>query len=156
MIVDVYCSHLETPLGLLRVTGIDRGITTVEFVEQAEGEETLSLSLRQCLEQLKEYFDGKRTEFHNLPLVIHGTDFQQGVWDRISEVKFGDTTTYAAIARDMKLNGGFQAVGSAVGRNRLCILIPCHRIVPSDGKDIGGYAGGVWRKEWLLKHEKKV
>jgi methylated-DNA-[protein]-cysteine S-methyltransferase len=154
MITEIYTSTLETPIGLLRITGTERGIASVEFTEEKiKTDAKQSLSMLQCIEQLQEYFDGKRKQFHNLPLAIQGTEFQQDVWDRISEVGFGQTTTYGAIAKDMKLNGGFQAVGSAVGRNRLCILIPCHRIVPSTGEGFGDYAYGAEKKEWLLRHE---
>jgi methylated-DNA-[protein]-cysteine S-methyltransferase len=145
----------ESPLGLVRITGSERGVSDITFVEVADDLETdVPASLSQCAAQLLEYFDGTRKDFDTFPLAIRGTDFQQRVWEIASKIPFGSTMTYGEIARELDIaEGGAQAVGNALNRNPICIVIPCHRILPASG-EIGGYAGGAWRKEWLLKHEK--
>jgi methylated-DNA-[protein]-cysteine S-methyltransferase len=150
-----YKAVLETPIGVLRVTAVERGVTDITFLDAMVEPSSESLEcLEQCVLQLREYFEGKRTAFDSLQLAVRGTDFQQQVWDIASDIPYGGTSTYGAIAEKIGMNGGGQAVGSALGRNPLCIVVPCHRIVPRTPEGtIGGYAGGAWRKEWLLRHE---
>lgn len=148
-------AFLETPVGILKVTATDRGISGIVFAEEKEdATPTQPEYLTACLRQLAEYFAGERSVFDSLPLAVTGTDFQQRVWDALSHIPYGDTVTYGAIAKDLGMDKGFQAVGSAVGANPLCILVPCHRVVGADGA-LTGYAWGVERKQWLLEHERK-
>jgi AraC family transcriptional regulator of adaptative response/methylated-DNA-[protein]-cysteine methyltransferase len=107
--------------------------------------------LERLREELDEYFEGRRTQF-TVPLAIAGTPFQQAVWERLLAIPFGETTTYAAVARDIGRPGAQRAVGKANGDNRLAVLIPCHRVINSQGK-LHGYGGGLWRKRFLLEHE---
>ncbi len=148
---------METPLGPLEVAADERAISGIRFAEvslAAPGE--LPPHLRACLAQLEEYFAGTRRSFDDLPLRITGSDFSCSVWDRVSAVPYGSTATYKQIASGIGSGDASRAVGGAVGRNTLCIVIPCHRIVPSsDTKDLGGYAWGPERKQWLLDHEKR-
>jgi methylated-DNA-[protein]-cysteine S-methyltransferase len=102
-------------------------------------------------DQLKEYFDGRRTEF-DLPTSTHGDQFQERVWAILREIPFGETTTYGAIAERLGSKGLAQAVGQAVGHNPLSIVVACHRVVGSDGK-LTGFAGGLERKQFLLELE---
>lgn len=108
--------------------------------------------LSQAKRELDEYFAGERTEFE-VPLAPDGTDFQLAVWDAIAEIPFGYTTTYGAISKIVGPGAPAQAVGQAVGHNKLLLFIPCHRVVAADGK-LTGYAGGVDKKEFLLNLEK--
>lgn len=102
--------------------------------------------------ELKEYFAGDRQHF-SVPLESPGTSFQTSVWSRLQEIPYGETLSYAQLARDIGNPGAHRAVGRANGDNRLAILIPCHRVIRSDGS-LSGYGGGVWRKQWLLDHER--
>ena len=102
-------------------------------------------------DQINEYFTGVRKEF-SLPLVLVGSDFQRKVWDKLLEVPYGKTKSYGEITKDLGDPKAIRAVGAANGANKMAILIPCHRIIGSDGK-LTGYAGGLWRKQWLLNHE---
>jgi methylated-DNA-[protein]-cysteine S-methyltransferase len=102
---------------------------------------------------LEEYFKGTRREF-DLKLRIEGTDFQRRVWDSLCGIPYGCTASYGEIAAIIGNPKASRAVGNANNRNRIPIIIPCHRVVGCNGK-LTGYAGGLWRKEWLLSHEKK-
>lgn len=107
--------------------------------------------LAQAKRELDEYFAGERTEFE-VPLAPDGTDFQLAVWQAVADVPFGYTTTYGQISKIVGPGAPAQAVGQAVGHNKLLMFIPCHRVVAANGK-LTGYAGGVDKKEFLLKHE---
>lgn len=149
---------IDSPLGKLRIGGTKEGVRSIGFLEDEEAlvEQQVegNAVLRSAAEQLQEYFAGSRKTFNDLPLAIVGTDFQQRVWDSISQIPWGETVTYGQVAADIGDTNAARAVGTAIGRNPLCIIIPCHRIVAA-GEDGGGYAWGIWRKEWLLKHEDK-
>ena len=104
--------------------------------------------------ELKEYFAGDRKEF-TVPVDAPGTEFQMQVWKRLQKIPFGNTISYARLASDIGNPGAQRAVGRANGDNRFAIIIPCHRVIRSDGT-LSGYGGGVWRKQWLLIHEQPV
>ncbi len=110
--------------------------------------------LERLRRELDEYFTGRRTRF-TVPIAIAGTPFQQAVWERLLAIPFGETTTYAAVAADIGRAGAQRAVGKANGDNRLAVVIPCHRVINSQGK-LHGYGGGLWRKRFLLEHELSV
>jgi len=117
-----------------------------------DGERDDSLPLfADASQQLCEYFAGERRKF-DLPLKQEGTPFQQCVWQALERIPFGVSKSYAEIAAEIGQPTASRAVGNANGRNRLMLLVPCHRVIASGG-GLGGYAGGLWRKEWLLKHE---
>ena len=101
--------------------------------------------------QLDEYFRARRRSF-DLPLVLAGTEFQERVWRTLRGIPYGATISYAELARRVGSSGGSRAVGGANGDNRIAIVVPCHRVIRADG-DLGGYAGGLWRKRWLLELE---
>jgi methylated-DNA-[protein]-cysteine S-methyltransferase len=109
--------------------------------------------LKKCAEQLDEYFLGKRIEF-NLPLQQHGTEFQLKVWNELLNIPFGETINYLTLAKRIGNLKSIRAVGTANGRNNISIVVPCHRVIGSDGS-LTGYSGGLWRKQWLLEHENK-
>ena len=110
------------------------------------------LVLAECYNQLDEYFKGKRHEF-TFPYQLEGTSFQKMVWNALNEIPYSKTWSYKEIALSIGNEKAVRAVGSANGKNKLSIVIPCHRVIGSNGT-LTGYAGGLWRKEWLLHHER--
>ena len=127
----------------------------MDFVEEMlPGDSELPFSLKACLKQIDEYFSGKRKEFL-LNLDPQGTSFQKKVWQQLEKISFGEVVTYGEIAGIIGKPNACRAVGNANGKNPISIIIPCHRVVGSDGS-LTGYGGGLWRKEWLIKHEKHL
>lgn len=152
---EEYRAYYHSPIGWIRITGTEEGIASLYFVEDPEtsaGE--IPPCLQECVRQLEEYFQGQRRAF-SLKLLPRGTEFQQRVWAQLLKVPYGSTASYRDIALALGDADAVRAVGSANGKNPISIIIPCHRIIGSDGKLIG-YGGGVWRKEWLLRHERGV
>ncbi len=145
-----YCDHMESPIGLLEVTASERGITSLYFVERAQETKKSSIT-DQAITQISEYFDSKRTVF-NLPLGAKGTVFQQDVWRELCTIGFGKTRSYQDVANALQNPKAVRAVGAANGRNPISIIVPCHRVIGANGA-LTGYASGVDRKAWLLKHE---
>ncbi len=151
--MELFRTHIDSPIGRVRISGTERGITHVDFAEEKERPmDHLPVAFLQCVAQLQEYFEGSRKTFDSLPLVLRGTEFQLKVWEATSDVPFGETVHYGDIAKTIGHPDAMRAVGTALGRNPLCLLVPCHRILPK-GLNGGGYAWGAERKEWLLKHE---
>lgn len=147
---------LDSPVGDLTVARTDEGITGLWFADHRGGVgRTLTDrdddAFDDVATQLAQYFQGRRTAF-DLPLAPRGEAFAQRVWQALRQVPYGTTTTYGAIARSLGGPGHSQAVGLANGRNPLSVLVPCHRVVGRDG-DLVGYAGGLWRKRFLLTLE---
>ena len=153
---DSAITYMDSPMGKIKIVGDANAIKMVTFVDGEDKETTgiLPLVLRNCKKQLNEYFAGKRKEF-NLPLSPEGTDFQKEVWDALLEIPFGTTSTYAKQSVRLGDIKKIRAVGSANGKNPIAIIIPCHRVIGSDGS-LTGYAGGLQNKEWLLRHEKSM
>ncbi|MGA9225089.1 MAG: methylated-DNA--[protein]-cysteine S-methyltransferase [Mesobacillus sp.] len=146
----------ESPIGVIEIIGTHEAITSILFSEEGKKvnvlqDETPSV-LGECYNQLDEYFKGGRHEF-TFPYQFEGTDFQKTVWAALTEIPYAKTGSYKDIAVSIGNEKAIRAVGSANGKNKLSIIIPCHRIIGSNGK-LTGYAGGLWRKEWLLQHEK--
>jgi AraC family transcriptional regulator of adaptative response/methylated-DNA-[protein]-cysteine methyltransferase len=160
---------VESPLGPLLMAATEAGICLLEFTDR-RALETQFVTLRRhfgCaivpgshahLEQLKvelaEYFAGQRTEF-DVPVVYPGSSFQQAVWEQLRRIPYGQTRSYEEVARAVGTATAQRAVGRANGQNRIAIVIPCHRVVNKDGK-LGGYGGGLWRKQFLLDLERRV
>jgi methylated-DNA-[protein]-cysteine S-methyltransferase len=142
--------YYTSPIGIVAISSKEDAITSVLFTETA-GQSLQSPILSNALEQLDEYFANKRNSF-DLPLAPEGTDFQKRVWNELLTIPFGKTTTYLDMAKRLGDEKVIRAAASANGKNPIAIIIPCHRVIGSDGK-LTGYAGGLWRKEWLLKHE---
>ena len=109
--------------------------------------------ITQCIKELDAYFAGELFEF-TVPFDYGGTPFQRSVWEAIASIPFGQVVTYGDIGRQIGNGSAYRAIGNATGRNPISIILPCHRVVAVGG--LGGYAGGIWRKEWLLEHEKNV
>ncbi|MGB0523365.1 MAG: methylated-DNA--[protein]-cysteine S-methyltransferase [Flammeovirgaceae bacterium] len=151
-----YC-HFQTPLGWLQIIGTATSIESVQFHDEAPSDQSLFIPkiLQNCQIQLEEYLTGKRNYFDNLPLAPQGSIFQQSVWKQLQGIPFGKTTSYLQIAQQLGDRNAVRAVGAANGNNPIAIIIPCHRVIGSDGS-LTGYAGGLWRKRWLLEHEQEV
>jgi methylated-DNA-[protein]-cysteine S-methyltransferase len=147
-------TYVPSPIGCLRVSASDAGIQAIEFCEKPGPEpREIPAHLRLAGQQLGEYFQGRRREF-DLPLDLQGTAFQKKVWAALCEIPCGRTASYGDIARAIGRPGSSRAVGGANHRNPVSIVVPCHRVIGSDGR-LTGYGGGLWRKQWLLDHEKK-
>lgn len=149
--------HYASPLGVLQLQEEDEKLTAVLFMNDSsikETETTSSAVLHETIQQLNEYFSGRRKTF-DLPLNPSGTGFQQKVWLQLLQIPFAETITYLHMAKRLGNVKSIRAAASANGKNPLAIIIPCHRVVGADGK-LTGYAGGLHRKQWLLEHEAKA
>lgn len=144
--------YIQTPIGIAAITGDENGVSRISALD-SHPEISLEIPefLQEPVDQLHDYFDGKRTDF-TFPLNPSGTDFQKKVWNSLLEIPFGKTTTYLAQSKQLGDVKAIRAVASANGKNPLWIVVPCHRVIGSDGS-LTGYAGGLWRKKWLLEHE---
>jgi methylated-DNA-[protein]-cysteine S-methyltransferase len=146
-------TYYGSPIGTLQISGTSSGISAVRFLDgdAPRGPSALPDALRACLDQLDEYFNGTRQAF-SVPLDLRGTEFQRRVWDHLLTIPFGVTRSYLTVAEALGDRNAVRAVGLANGQNPVAIIVPCHRVIGSDGS-LTGYGGGLWRKEWLLKHE---
>lgn len=147
----IHQAFLKTPVGYLEVTGSEKGIRTLYFLDFKVKPQPVPIVLRACMHQLEEYFHGNRRTF-DLKLDLAGTPFQIRVWYELLKVPYGTTITYLELARRIDNLKAIRAVGGANGHNPLSIIVPCHRIIGSDGRLVG-YRGGLKRKKWLLEHE---
>lgn len=147
----IYTTYYESPIGNVEIKGTKEAVTSIVFCENCNAVKDDTPLLRECYKQLDEYFKGVRQEF-TFQYILNGTAFQNEVWAELAGVSYGRVVSYKDIAASIGNAKGIRAVGAANGRNRLMIAIPCHRIIGSDG-GLTGYAGGLWRKEWLLQHE---
>lgn len=152
---EKHISYLKSPLGQIKITADDNAINSVLFVlDDTEMEpENSNDVIEKCKQQLKEYFAGELKEF-DVEIYQEGTEFQQRVWSELMKIPYGKTVSYNDIAKKVGGRNMMRAVGAANGKNQISIIVPCHRVIGSDGK-LTGYASGMWRKEWLLKHEDK-
>ncbi len=153
--MEKYTGYYKSPIGFMRVIGTDESISYVDFIEdeQDRSNERLNPMVTDCINQLDEYFCKKRKEF-NIKLSLEGTEFQKSVWQALIDIPFGVTKSYKDIAVSINNEKAVRAVGGANHNNKISIIIPCHRVIGKSGKMVG-YGGGVWRKEWLLKHENR-
>jgi methylated-DNA-[protein]-cysteine S-methyltransferase len=149
-------TYYKSPIGIAKIIGDENGIQSISIVDHdAVSEELLQQEVPQCLQecvvQLNEYFNKERASF-NLTVNPKGTQFQLKVWKELLHIPYGETTTYLQQSKNLGNTKAIRAVASANGKNPLWIVIPCHRVIGSDGS-LTGYAGGIWRKKWLLQHE---
>ena len=143
---------IETPVGILELKGDAEGLASVLFKDEENViSKKIPNELQEAVNQLHQYFEGKRKEF-NLKLSPNGTDFQKKVWKQLQEISFGKTASYQQMANQLGDPKVIRAAASANGKNPISIIIPCHRVIGSDGS-LTGYAGGLHRKKWLLEHE---
>jgi AraC family transcriptional regulator of adaptative response/methylated-DNA-[protein]-cysteine methyltransferase len=165
----LFAKRIETPLGAMLAVVDDEGLRLLEFADRRAFERELTI-LRQRLRtnvvpgehphldavraQLADYFSGKNLEF-NLSLAPIGSDFQLRAWDVLRSIPVAETRSYSWMAERLGNPGASRAVGRANGTNMICIIIPCHRVIRADGS-LCGYGGGLWRKKWLLDHERRA
>ncbi len=164
MIFSIY----KSPLGEIIIVATDEGISSTWFVDEGKREliikklekesgnwliEGTNDIIVNCKKQLKEYFEGTRKEF-DLPFDINGSNFQTDVWNLLKKIPYGKTKSYKKLAQEYGDVKAIRAIANANGDNPIGIIIPCHRVIGTDGS-MTGYAGGIWRKEWLLRHEQK-
>lgn len=148
-------TYYKTPIGTAKIVGDKNGIQSVSVLEDAiETSKDTPYCLQACVAQLEEYFNGKRASF-NLTVNPKGTAFQIKVWKSLLKINYGKTKSYAAQSKALGDVKAIRAVAVANGKNPIWIIIPCHRVIGSDGS-LTGYAGGIWRKKWLLAHENPV
>ena len=158
MMAESYSTYYHSPVGLLKISGTNEYISEVSFhdtTQKSEGNKKhLPPMLINCVEQLIQYFNGERRIFE-LPLNQPGTAFQQEVWNHLASIPYGKTISYLELARKTGDTKATRAVANANGKNNIAIIIPCHRVIGAN-KELVGYAGGLWRKKWLLELEAKV
>jgi len=153
----IFYSYYDSPVGQLLLVGDGENVHRIEFpttsrpVTQLASWKSNSAVFRTLTDQLDAYFDGSLKEF-TVRVAADGSDFQRRVWDELQTIEYGQTRTYADIARSIGKPTACRAVGSANGRNPVSIIIPCHRVIGTNGK-LTGYAGGISTKQWLLSHE---
>ncbi len=138
-------------MGLMEIAGTSHGIVSLDFVERHCNETTMNPIIKKTIHQLETYFHGTRKIF-DIPICLLGTEFQKRVWHHLLTIPFGKTVSYQDVARAIGHSGAYRAVGAANGKNPIALIVPCHRVIGSNGS-LTGYGGGLWRKEWLLKHE---
>lgn len=147
----IYYNYFESPIGLIEVGGTSAAITDLNFAEKRREDFETHPYVDSAIQQLDEYYTRKRRDFE-VDLSMKGTGFQKKVWAQLMTVPFGRTASYGDIAAGIGNPKAVRAVGGANGRNPISIIVPCHRIIGSDNT-LTGYGSGLWRKEWLLKHE---
>jgi len=149
---EVKIVYINTPIGVCKIKGSQLGVSEISIVDEEEIISTVIPGfLQNCVTQLNEYFKEERKVF-DLELDYKGTDFQKTVWESLNSIPYGKTTSYLKQARLLGDEKAIRAVATANGKNPFWIVLPCHRVVGSDGS-LTGYAGGIWRKKWLLEHE---
>lgn len=144
-------AFIQSPLGITKIEGDENGISIISVLSEGKETKKIPNTLKEAVIQLQEYFEGKRTDF-TFKLNPQGTEFQQKVWQELLNIPFGKTTSYMDLSKKLGDVKAIRAVASANGKNPLWIVVPCHRVIGSDGS-LTGYAGGLWRKQWLLEHE---
>jgi methylated-DNA-[protein]-cysteine S-methyltransferase len=145
-------SYYKSPIGIIRIESSNKGISGLVFVDNIDNEvDNMNEMASLCISQLDQYFHKQRKQF-DLQLDLQGSEFQKRVWNELLNIPFGNTVSYKNLALKLGDLKAIRAVGTANGANPVSIIIPCHRVIGSDGS-LTGYAGGLWRKKWLLEHE---
>ena len=143
---------IKSPLGYTKIVGDVDGISSITVLNSEEKEtDIIPIELEDCMIQLKEYFEGSREQF-DLKLNPEGTHFQKKVWKQLEQIPYGKTISYLELSKQLGDVKAIRAAANANGKNPLWIVVPCHRVIGSDGS-LTGYAGGLHRKKWLLEHE---
>lgn len=151
-----FSAYYQSPIGFIEIQSTETCIIGVRFVHDAHWRDNSSVPavLQQCLNELRQYFQGELTAFSPLRITT-GTEFQQKTWRVLQKISFGATRSYKEIAQAIGNEKATRAVGMANGKNPFVIIVPCHRVIGSDG-DLVGFGSGIWRKKWLLDHEKNI
>jgi methylated-DNA-[protein]-cysteine S-methyltransferase len=147
--------NYNSPIGFLEIGSSGDKIVSIYFMDEVQESETdPTTSEQQCMDELDAYFKGNLQQF-TFPFQFSGTVFQNSVWTELLNIPYGETISYGQLSRKINNPAAVRAVGTANGSNPLSIVVPCHRVIGGNGKLIG-YGGGLWRKRWLLDHEKTV
>ncbi|MBL7887149.1 MAG: methylated-DNA--[protein]-cysteine S-methyltransferase [Flavobacterium sp.] len=142
---------ISSPLGTTKIVGDENGVSVISILQEGEISKKIPKELKETVTQLNEYFEGKRQQF-DFKINPKGTEFQQKVWQELLQIPYGKTISYLDLSKKLGDVKAIRAVASANGKNPLWIVVPCHRVIGTDGS-LTGYAGGLWRKKWLLEHE---
>ena len=144
---------INSPIGKIKIEGDELGIVSIAFLDSEDMDisEHVPSEFEEVISQLQQYFNGERKNF-SIKMALKGTDFQKRVWNELIKIPFGSTLSYQQIANQLGDPKVIRAAASANGKNPISIIIPCHRVIGSDGS-LTGYAGGLQRKKWLLEHE---
>ena len=145
---------MQSRIGYLIIMASEQYVQEIRFSDEKPDMGETNEITANCARQLQEYFAGERREF-DVPVHARGTEFQVRIWEELMKVPFGQQVTYQELAVRAGDSKMARAVGMASSKNKISILVPCHRVVGSSGK-LTGYAAGLWRKDWLLKHERLV
>ncbi len=148
---SIYKTYFESPVGLIEIKASNSGITFVDFVKKRLGKVKNNEHTSVCAQQLYEYFNKERKKF-SLSFDLSGTDFQKKVWNELLKIPYGKTISYLQLAINLGDRKCIRAAGTANGKNPIAIIIPCHRVIGSNG-DLIGYGGGLDKKKFLLEHE---
>ncbi|XQY92240.1 methylated-DNA--[protein]-cysteine S-methyltransferase [Metabacillus sp. HB246100] len=152
--METYVGYYHSPIGLVEIMTTDDAVLSATFVEQeADRQDTVEI-LERAIQQFDEYFKGVRKDF-DLPCHVEGTEFQKNAWNALRKIPYGETKSYKQQAILIGNEKATRAIGNANSKNKISIVIPCHRVVGSN-KSLTGYAGGIDRKKWLLAHEQGV
>lgn len=156
---ETFITYYHSPVGMLKISGTEDYISEVSFYDKTQKKADRRKKhfpdlMIHCVAQLIEYFQGERTKFE-LPVHQEGTTFQQAVWSELPGIEYGKTISYLELAKLCGNAKASRAVAAATGKNKVAVIVPCHRAIGSNN-DLIGYAGGLWRKKWLLGLEAKV
>ena len=155
---SLYYTYYDSPIGLIKIGGSETYISELIFLDNKSqivyGEPGVSDVLHHCTEQLIEYFNGRRKQF-DLPIHQEGTAFQEKVWTKLHEIPYGKTISYLELSKKMGDEKAVRAVAASNGKNKIMLIVPCHRVIGTS-KSLVGYAGGLQRKKWLLQHEFRI
>jgi methylated-DNA-[protein]-cysteine S-methyltransferase len=157
-------TYYKSPIGVLEVRSEDDFITAILFTNSWKGKKIdevdidfikpVSAIMKKCFKELDEYFSGKRRNF-SINIEQHSTPFREKVWNELINIQYGNTISYLELSKRIGDTKAIRAVGTANGNNNICIVVPCHRVIGSNG-DLIGYGGDLWRKKWLLEHEARI
>lgn len=160
---NIYTTYYASPLGMMEIQADEAAVQAILFVNTWKGPKLDETQLRAnsvsnihadaCIQQLQAYFEGKRKDF-DFPFRQKGTEFQASVWAELLNIPFGKTISYLELSKRIGNVKAIRAVGTTNGKNQLCIVVPCHRVIGANGSLVG-YGGDLWRKKWLLEHEAK-
>lgn len=148
----MYIGYYKSPIGILKIICNEESLISLSFEEVEEDSENKNEVIEKVIYQLKEYFEGNRKEFE-LKLELQGTEFQNKVWQELLNIPYGEVVSYKDIASSIGNEKASRAVGGANNKNKIAIIIPCHRVIGAN-KSLTGYAGGLNKKKWLIEHEK--
>ncbi|MRZ78878.1 methylated-DNA--[protein]-cysteine S-methyltransferase [Paeniclostridium sordellii] len=151
--IQKYYYYYDSPIGILEIGTTEDELISILYVDEKRKNTEQPKILKETIKQIQEYFNGTRKEF-DIKFKLKGTEFQEKVWNALTDIPYGDTVSYKYIATKIGNEKAVRAVGNTNGRNIINIVVPCHRVIGAN-KSLTGYGGGLDKKSWLLKHEEK-